>query len=145
MTIRIDHLRLAFGRRDALLVAVVAIAALSPLPAALHAGQRSSSSGPERVTVNDNRHPGGSLAGNVLTIRLEARMGQWFPDGDDQPGLTVKAFAVEGGALQIPGGSCAFPKARKYAPSFTTAWTTRWRSTACTHAPAPIPRTQAPW
>ena len=63
--------------------------------------------GPERVTVNDNRHPGGSLAGNVLTIRLEARMGQWFPDGDDQPGLTVKAFGVEGGPLQIPGRSSA--------------------------------------
>jgi FtsP/CotA-like multicopper oxidase with cupredoxin domain len=107
MTIRSDHVRLPFGRRSALLIAVIAIVALS----ALHgAGQRSSSSGPERIAVNDNRHPGGSLVGNALTIRLEARMGQWFPDGDDQPGLIVKAFAVEGGPLQIPGPLVRVPE-----------------------------------
>src|SRR6185369_3391398 len=57
----------------------------------------------EHISINDNRQPAGHLAGELLTLRLEARTGQWFPDGDDQPGLVVRAFALEGAGLQIPG------------------------------------------
>jgi FtsP/CotA-like multicopper oxidase with cupredoxin domain len=64
----------------------------------------------ERVVVHDNRRPAGTLADGVLTIRLEARMGQWFPDGDGRPGLTVKAFAEEGGPLQVPGPLVRVPE-----------------------------------
>jgi FtsP/CotA-like multicopper oxidase with cupredoxin domain len=57
----------------------------------------------ERITITDNRTPHGALAGGTLTVRLEARTGEWHPDRDTDPGVIVKAFAVEGGPLQIPG------------------------------------------
>src|SRR5688500_9690018 len=58
---------------------------------------------PERISINDNRAPAGVLSDGVLTIRLEARLGKWHPDRDTDPGVVVKAFAIEGGSLQIPG------------------------------------------
>jgi FtsP/CotA-like multicopper oxidase with cupredoxin domain len=58
---------------------------------------------PERIAINDNRKAAGTLVGDVMTIRLEARVGMWHPDRDTDPGVAVKAFAVEGGPLQIPG------------------------------------------
>jgi FtsP/CotA-like multicopper oxidase with cupredoxin domain len=58
---------------------------------------------PERITISDNRVASGILAGRTLTIHLEARTGEWYPDRDTDPGVVVKAFAVEGGPLQIPG------------------------------------------
>jgi manganese oxidase len=57
----------------------------------------------ERITITDNRTASGTLAGQTLTVRLEARTGEWHPDRDTDPGVIVKAFAVEGGPLQIPG------------------------------------------
>jgi FtsP/CotA-like multicopper oxidase with cupredoxin domain len=57
----------------------------------------------ERIAVNDNRVAAGALEGTTLTLRLEAREGEWHPDADTDPGLPVRAFGVEGGALQIPG------------------------------------------
>ena len=57
----------------------------------------------ERITINDNRRAAGTLAGGTLTIRLEARIGEWRPDGDASPGIMVKAFAVDSGPLQVPG------------------------------------------
>jgi len=58
---------------------------------------------PLRITINDNRVPSGTLAGRTLTIHLEALSGEWHPDGDSDPGVVVKAFAIEGGRPQIPG------------------------------------------
>ena len=57
----------------------------------------------ELVVANDNRLPAGALANSTLTLRLEARLGQWHPDGDSSPGVTVKAFSANGGPLQAPG------------------------------------------
>jgi FtsP/CotA-like multicopper oxidase with cupredoxin domain len=57
----------------------------------------------ERIAANDNRRAAGGVSDGQLTIRLEARLGEWFPDGDTDPGVVVKAFAVEGGPLQNPG------------------------------------------
>lgn len=56
-----------------------------------------------RVVVNDNRRPAGHLRAGVLTLRLDARLGDWHPDGEDAPGATVPAFAEEGGPARIPG------------------------------------------
>ena len=56
-----------------------------------------------RVGVNDNRMPAGVLHGGVLTLRLVARTGKWYPDGDSAPGAEVQAFAEEGRAPSIPG------------------------------------------
>ncbi|HEX9395081.1 MAG TPA: multicopper oxidase domain-containing protein, partial [Gemmatimonadales bacterium] len=55
------------------------------------------------VRSNDNRQPAGTLALGVLTLRLEARLGTWHPDGDDAPGAAVPAFAEWGRAPEIPG------------------------------------------
>src|SRR5215468_2598208 len=57
----------------------------------------------EQIAPNDNRIPAGTLANGVLTLHLEARTGRWFPDGDQQPSVSVSAFGIEGGPLQTPG------------------------------------------
>ena len=57
----------------------------------------------ERVMANDNRQPAGTLRDGVLTLRLEARVGEWHPDGDDAPGADLPAFAEVGKPPQIPG------------------------------------------
>ncbi len=58
---------------------------------------------PERVAINDNNVAAGTEASGTLTVRLEARSGEWRPDGDTDPGINVLAFAIQGGPLQIPG------------------------------------------
>ena len=62
------------------------------------------------LAINDNRAAAGTLRDGVLTIRLEARVGNWRPDGDTDPGLTVAAFAEEGKPPQIPGPLIRVPK-----------------------------------
>jgi len=57
----------------------------------------------ERVGANDNRQPAGTSRDGALTVRLEARVGEWHPDGDDAPGAELPAFAEVGKAPQIPG------------------------------------------
>ena len=57
----------------------------------------------ERVVPNDNRTPAGTLRDGRLTLRLEARLGSWHPDGDDAPGAEVPVFAEPGGPPRIPG------------------------------------------
>src|SRR6266567_5768539 len=64
----------------------------------------------ERIVVNDNRTPAGTLGAGVLTIRLEAREGEWHPDRDADPGLVVHAFAEEGKPLRIPGPLIRVPE-----------------------------------
>ena len=56
-----------------------------------------------RVVVNDNRRSAGTLRHGVLTLRLDARLGDWRPDGEDAAGATVPAFAEQGGPARIPG------------------------------------------
>ena len=57
----------------------------------------------ERVAINDNRKPAGILRDGIVTLRLDARIAAWHPDGDPAPGADVPAFAELGGAPQIPG------------------------------------------
>jgi FtsP/CotA-like multicopper oxidase with cupredoxin domain len=57
----------------------------------------------EQISANDNKQTAGALADRVLTIRLEARAGEWYPDGENHPGINVNAFGVEGAPLQVPG------------------------------------------
>jgi manganese oxidase len=62
-----------------------------------------SAASPERIAINDNRTAAGTISNGILTIRLDARLGMWHPDRDSDPGVVVKAFAVDGGPLQVPG------------------------------------------
>src|SRR5687768_13436229 len=55
------------------------------------------------ISINDNRWPAGRLENGVLTVRLEARNGIWYPEGPRGVGLPVAAFAEDGGTLQNPG------------------------------------------
>lgn len=64
----------------------------------------------ERIATNDNRIAAGTLQNGVLTIRLDARAGQWHPDGDSDPGIEVHAFGEEGKPLQVPGPLIRVPK-----------------------------------
>ncbi len=64
----------------------------------------------ERIVINDNRTAGGTLRDGVLTIRLQAREGEWHPDGDHDPGLIVRAFAEQGKSLSIPGPLIRVPE-----------------------------------
>jgi FtsP/CotA-like multicopper oxidase with cupredoxin domain len=84
-----------------LLVAVVAVPVLGQARGLAAAGIPAST--PEPIAINDNRTAAGTLDGTTLTVRLETREGEWHPDGDNDPGVRVLAFALEGGPLQIPG------------------------------------------
>lgn len=56
------------------------------------------------VLPNDNRRPAGRLARGVLTVRLEAREGDWSPEGaGKEPRFAIEAFAEEGGPPLTPG------------------------------------------
>jgi manganese oxidase len=89
--------------RYAVILAVLGLTASSwPLAGnSVEAGGGAAS--PERIVINENRAPAGAQSGTTLQIGLEARMGMWHPDRDTDPGVAVKAFAVDGGPLQIPG------------------------------------------
>lgn len=55
------------------------------------------------IDANDNRVPAGTLAGGVLRLSLDTRVGFWFPDGPNKPDIPVEAFGEAGKPLQIPG------------------------------------------
>jgi len=56
-----------------------------------------------RVLPNDNRRPAGTAGADGLSIHLVVRTGDWYPEANDGPHLTVPAFAEEGMAPSIPG------------------------------------------
>ena len=67
---------------------------------------QSSGSSPRPVAeavTHDNREPAGTLTGKVLKVRLEAVRATWRPEGTEGPVRDVYAFAIEGGAPNIPG------------------------------------------
>ena len=84
--------------------AVVACVILAALPLeSEQAPPDRSPSAIERIAINDNRISAGIPSAGALAIDLDVRRGMWHPDGDSDPGTEVKAFAVAGGPLQIPG------------------------------------------
>jgi manganese oxidase len=64
----------------------------------------------ERVSINDNRVPAGTLRDGVLTLRLEVRDAEWHPDRESDPGVVVRAFAEEGKPASIPGPLVRVPQ-----------------------------------
>ena len=83
--------------------ALVIVSASLVASVAPRASLDSSRTAVERVAINDNRVPAGMLRNGVLTVRLEAREGDWRPDRDSEPGLTIRAFAERGKPLSVPG------------------------------------------
>ena len=62
-----------------------------------------SDSVPARARANPNIEAAGRLRGGVLTVRLEARVGRWYPEEDNGPSEVVHVFAEEGRDPSIPG------------------------------------------
>lgn len=59
-------------------------------------------SGPSRVVANNNRTPAGAYVGDTLLLRLTVATVAWHLLGDNDPSLTVAAFAEEGKTPTIP-------------------------------------------
>ncbi|HKE38067.1 MAG TPA: multicopper oxidase domain-containing protein, partial [Candidatus Baltobacteraceae bacterium] len=55
------------------------------------------------VRANDNRVAAGTLVNGTLHLSLDARIGNWSPDGPGKASVPVEAFAESGKPLQIPG------------------------------------------
>ena len=53
--------------------------------------------------ANNNRQPAGRLVDGVLTLRLDVRLGEWFPQDASGPSVTVPVFAEVGRAPEVPG------------------------------------------
>ena len=58
---------------------------------------------PESISANDNRRSAGTLKDGILSVRLEARGGKWFPEGEQGAGIETAAWAEVGQLLQNPG------------------------------------------
>jgi FtsP/CotA-like multicopper oxidase with cupredoxin domain len=63
-----------------------------------------------RIEANSNRTPAGKLENGVLTLRLEMRQADWYPEADTGPRMTVYAFGEEGKALQVPSPLIRVPQ-----------------------------------
>jgi FtsP/CotA-like multicopper oxidase with cupredoxin domain len=57
----------------------------------------------ERARPNDNRARAGVTMAGTVAIRMEARLAQWHPQGDDAPGIVIPVFAEIGRPAQVPG------------------------------------------
>ncbi len=57
----------------------------------------------QRILTNSNHTSAGMLANGVLTIELEIREGEWFPEDEHGPSVKVYAVAEKGRAAQVPG------------------------------------------
>jgi len=57
----------------------------------------------ERVRPNDNRARAGILSSGVLAVRMEARIAEWHPQGEEAPGAMIPVFGEIGRQAQIPG------------------------------------------
>ena len=55
------------------------------------------------IQSNSNQTAAGRLEDGVLTLHLELRQGDWYPEAETGPSMKVYAFAEEGGPLQVPG------------------------------------------
>ena len=62
------------------------------------------------IAPNANQKPAGRLEKGVLTIRLEAAMGEWYPEEAEGPALQVAAFREAGGTLSTPGPLIRVPE-----------------------------------
>lgn len=62
------------------------------------------------LIANSNVMPAGRLVNGRLTVRLEAAMGEWSPEENAGPSLTVAAFREEGRSFSSPGPLLRVPE-----------------------------------
>ena len=58
---------------------------------------------PQRIQANANLLPAGTSENGILTIHLEVREGEWFPEDEHGPSMKVFALGEPGKPAQIPG------------------------------------------
>ena len=63
-----------------------------------------------RITANDNRAPAGKLANGILSVTLELRTGEWYPESDSGPHVPIQAFAEAGHDPSNPGPLLRVPE-----------------------------------
>jgi hypothetical protein len=91
----------ASGRSRLALLIVVTLLVTTVLYARFYGPEPGASS--PVIALNDMQQAAGTLRDGVLTVALEARAGEWYPDGPDGAMRAVAAFAVPGRRLQNPG------------------------------------------
>lgn len=64
----------------------------------------------DRIQTNTNLTPGGAFANGILTIDLEVREGEWFPEDEHGASLRVFTFAERGKPPQDPGPLIRVPE-----------------------------------
>jgi manganese oxidase len=65
---------------------------------------------PLHIQANSNRAPAGTLENGVLTVHLELRQADWYPEADTGPSMKVFSFEEEGKAPQVPGPLIRVPQ-----------------------------------
>jgi hypothetical protein len=84
----------------------IALSCLAPaLALATHfagTAQSSSAIATNSILANENRTPAGTLENGILTLHLEWREGEWYPEAETGPSLKVYAFAEEGKHRKYP-------------------------------------------
>jgi FtsP/CotA-like multicopper oxidase with cupredoxin domain len=73
-------------------------------------GAQSPPAVPLRIEANANRVPAGKLANGVLTLHLEMKQADWYPEADTGPSMKVYAIGEEGKAPQVPGPLIRVPQ-----------------------------------
>jgi FtsP/CotA-like multicopper oxidase with cupredoxin domain len=63
-----------------------------------------------RIAINNNTVPAGVLSNGVLNLKLEISKGEWYPESEDGPHITVYAFSEAGKAPCIPGPLIRVPE-----------------------------------
>ena len=79
------------------------VAALTALVCFGVSGAGSKPADLRRVVPNDNRRPAGVLREGVLTIKLDVRIGAWYPEGPGGDSVIAPVFAEAGRPPQVPG------------------------------------------
>ena len=62
------------------------------------------------IAPNPNQVTAGRLENGVLTVRLEAAVGNWFPEENEGPAFQSAAFRESGGKLLTPGPFIRVPE-----------------------------------
>jgi FtsP/CotA-like multicopper oxidase with cupredoxin domain len=55
------------------------------------------------IATSNNKETAGTTRNGLTQVRLDIMTGNWHPEEDDGPSLTIQAFAEEGKLPQIPG------------------------------------------
>jgi FtsP/CotA-like multicopper oxidase with cupredoxin domain len=79
------------------------LTAAAPLVLAFAMASGSGTRAPEAAQPNDNRTPAGRLENGVLTLALEARAVDWYPEDPAGASVPAYAFAEPGKPATIPG------------------------------------------